>query len=193
MRSIIRLILRLLFLCIIIFLGFKIYRYHQEQQTFSLLLNKFQQELELVQKPGATLGEAIEGKAQRWSDLQLKSRDTVVQIFSQIADFDWLEPYRSPKQFQATGSGFFINQKGDILTNAHVIEQARAVSIQIPSLGKRRFDVIILGVSPERDLALLRLAPHEHKTVMETLGYIPMLQLGDSDTVHRADEIMALG
>jgi serine protease Do len=193
MRFIIKTVLRLILLALIAFMGFKLYRYHQEQELFSLLLGKFQQELDLVKKPTSSL-DAVEGQqAQRWCDLQTKARDTVVQIFSQITEFDWLEPYRTPKQFQATGSGFFINQKGDIITNAHVVDQARSVSIQIPSLGKRRFDVMVIGVSPERDLALLRLVPDEHKALMETLGYIPMLQLGDSDTVHRADEIMALG
>lgn len=130
-----------------------------------------------------------------WSDVQCGSKDTVVQIFSHGAQFNWLEPYKTPQQFQASGSGFFIRdqEKIKIITNAHVINEAKAVFIQVPSLGKRRFEVAVKGVSPERDLAILELLPHEEALIAQELGSLPYLSLGNSDTVHRAEEIMALG
>jgi len=128
-----------------------------------------------------------------WREVQRDLRDAVVQIFSEIADFNWLEPYKSPNQFQSTGSGFFINEAGDIITNAHVVDQAKGVSIQIPSFGKRRFDVTVYGVTPERDLALLKMDPKDVKEIKTALGKIPVLPIGDSDSVHRSEELMALG
>ncbi|MFA6065890.1 MAG: trypsin-like peptidase domain-containing protein [Candidatus Babeliaceae bacterium] len=128
-----------------------------------------------------------------WNDLQSHTKDTVVQIFAHISQFNWLEPYKSPNQGQVSGTGFFISEDGLIITNAHVINEARLITIQIPHTGKERFCATLVGVSPERDLALLRLAPGELEKLTSILGKIPTLSLGDSDSVHRSDEIMALG
>lgn len=128
-----------------------------------------------------------------WRPVQEKIRDTVVQIFSQVAEFDWLQPYRTPNQYGTRGSGFFINDQGYIITNAHVVDQALGVWIQVPSLGRRLIDVRIVSICPERDLALLCVTDEDLKYVMQQLGNIPYLQLGNSDTIYRADEVLALG
>ncbi len=130
---------------------------------------------------------------QPWRPIQEEVHDTVVQLFSQVAEIDMLQPYKTPAQYGVRGSGFIINEQGDIITNAHVVEQAIAVWIQIPSLGKRLIDVSIIGICPERDLALLRMSPEGLALLREHKGYIAYLTLGDSDTVHRADEVLALG
>ncbi|MGE0010265.1 MAG: S1C family serine protease [Candidatus Babeliales bacterium] len=130
---------------------------------------------------------------QPWSDLQATLKDSVVQIFSQIAEVNLLQPQKPRSQHQAYGSGFFINDEGEIITNAHVVDQAAAVWIQIPSLGKRQLDVDIIGVSPDRDMALLKLRPEGIALIKQVRGEIPYLQLGDSDRIHRADEILTLG
>lgn len=128
-----------------------------------------------------------------WRPIQEQVRDTVVQIFSQIAEYNWLEPYATPRQYAVRGSGFFIDDIGHIVTNAHVVHQAIALWIQVPSFGKRLFKVSIIGICPERDLALLKLTQEDVQYVQQMLGGIPYLMLGDSDTVMRADETLALG
>lgn len=128
-----------------------------------------------------------------WTLVQNNLKDSVIQIFSDIVAFNWLEPYKSPEQFKATGTGFFIDDQGSIITNAHVVDQAKLITIQIPSFGKRRFDVDIIGVAVDRDLALLKLKESDVKEIKDTLKKLSYLKLGDSDQVHRSDEIMALG
>lgn len=128
-----------------------------------------------------------------WRPIQEKVEDTVVQIFSQVTEFDLLQPYRTPQQYSAVGSGFFINDKGDLITNAHVVNQARSVWIQIPSLGRRIIDVEVIGMTPDRDLALLRVKPESLELITKALGKIPYLELDDSDSVYRSDEVLALG
>jgi len=128
-----------------------------------------------------------------WRPVQEQVRDTVVQIFSQIAEFDWLQPYRTPSQYTARGSGFFISDTGRIITNAHVVDQAIAVWIQIPSLGKRLIDVRIISICPDRDIALLQVSDEDLEYIRQHLGKVPFLPLGDSDTVYRSDEVLALG
>jgi len=131
--------------------------------------------------------------ADNWRSIQGKTRDTVVQIFAQSAELDLRQPYKTPMQYSSLGSGFFINDEGEIITNAHVVGNAVAIWIQIPSLGKRIFDVNVLGIAPERDLALLRISDDGRDAIREELGSIPYLTLGNSDLVRRADEVMALG
>lgn len=128
-----------------------------------------------------------------WRPIQEKVRDTVVQIFSQVAEFDWLQPYRTPVQYTGRGSGFFINEQGEIVTNAHVVDQALAVWIQIPSLGKKLIEAKIVGICPDRDIALLKVSEEDLKYIQQTLGRIPFLPLGDSDKAFRSDEVLVLG
>ena len=130
---------------------------------------------------------------QPWRPIQEEAHDAVVQIFAQIAEIDILQPYKTPQQSHACGSGFFINEQGDIITNAHVVDQAIGLWIQVPSLGRRPLDVYVVGICPQRDVALLRVAPKDLAIIRNELGMIPYLTLGDSDSVRRADEVLALG
>jgi serine protease Do len=137
--------------------------------------------------------ETIVSSSVLWRPVQDKVKDTVVQVYSLVAVTDLLQPYKTPAQGTVTGSGFFINDAGDVVTNAHVVAQAKAVWIQIPSFGKRIIDAEVVGISPDRDLALLRLKPESVDLIRGTLGAIPYLSQGDSDTVRRSDEVLALG
>jgi len=132
-------------------------------------------------------------KGEIWRPVQEQVKDTVVQVFAQIAELDMCQPYKTPSQYSAYGSAFFINEQGDLATNAHVVSQAQAVWIQIPSLGKHIIDVDVLGIAPERDLALLKVRPEGLDIIRKELGQIPFLPLGDSDHILRADEVLALG
>lgn len=127
-----------------------------------------------------------------WPVIQAKLQNSVVQVFSQIAAFNWLQPYATPSQGIGTGSGFFINDQGVLITNAHVVSQAKVITCQIPALGKEQFELEVIGISFDRDIALLRLKDFE--TVANLLGgTIPFLELGDSETVLRGEELMAIG
>jgi serine protease Do len=168
--------------------GFIFYKYQLlEQQVEEMKQSR------IVTQNKPTVIETPVAAAQIWRPIQEKVKDTVVQIFSQVAEIDLLQPYKTPAQGVACGSGFFINDQGDIITNAHVIDQARSVWIQIPSLGKRIIDVEVIGISPERDIALLRLMPESLALIKRELSKVPYLPLGDSDLVRRSDEVLALG
>ncbi|MEX0849832.1 MAG: trypsin-like peptidase domain-containing protein [Candidatus Dependentiae bacterium] len=142
---------------------------------------------------GKQIIEKIVAKSEVWRPIQQQVKDTVVQVFAQISETDLLQPYKTPAQYSSTGSAFFINEQGDLLTNAHVVDQAKSLWIQIPSLGKRIIQVEVVGVSPERDIALIRVIPEDIKVIRNALGRIPYLPLGDSDLVFRSDEVLALG
>jgi serine protease Do len=138
-------------------------------------------------------GTVVFERSKVWQHVQKLAQDTVVQIFVDTASFNWQEPYKTPKQRKSCGSGFFIDKQGLVVTNYHVIDEAAGIKIQIPSFGKEQFKVIVVGVSPDRDIALLKLSNAAFKIIKQKLGNIPYLTLGDSDQVFRAQEIMALG
>jgi len=128
-----------------------------------------------------------------WRHVQARAKDTVVQVFVQSASFNWLEPYKSPHQSKSYGSGFFIDEKGHFISNFHVIDAMVGIKIQIPTLGKERFDVDVVGVCPDRDIALLKLTSESYEKIKKALGKIPFLEFGPSDSVVRTQEILALG
>lgn len=187
-HSLLKTIIFFLLCLILIGLSYVVIKlYYNEQELRQLLLEQRET------KPVTPVVEKLVSAQQSWSALQGKVKDTVVQIFAQTAVPDLLQPFKTPGQYQGTGSGFFINTDGEIITNAHVVNQAKSVWIQIPSLGKRQIDVDIIGVSPDRDLALLRIKPDELESIKNDLNGIKFLPLGNSDLVHRAEEVMTLG
>lgn len=128
-----------------------------------------------------------------WLEVQQMVKDTVVQVFANISEFNWIEPYKTPEQGESSGSGFFINDDGDFITNYHVVAQAATVQIQIPSFGMERFDAKIVGVSPDRDIALVKLTDEARTKIRERITAIPYLELGNSDEILRSQEVLALG
>lgn len=185
----------ILSLLVSIFIWYKVFTELHETKAF--LNEKFSTEksLDAAKESNVMTASPDMTKRQFWSAIQQSLKDTVVQVFSQIAEFNWVEPYKSPSQNEAVGTAFFINDQGNLITNAHVIDQAKVVFIQIPSIGKRRFELDVIGVSPERDLALLKLKKPDLEAIKKELktDKIPYLKLGDSDTIYRADKLMALG
>lgn len=183
-------------LCVGVIIGL-LYHAYNEQRRQSFLLEKIKQELsthqESLQQQPESAQESLAIGSVDWGKVHNTVRNTVVQVVVHSALFNWLEPYKTPQQKMGCGSGFFIDESGLLITNAHVVDQFRAVYIQIPHFGKRRFDVEVIGVCPDRDLALLKVIPEDLAVIVKELGKLPILKFGDSDNVHRADEVMTLG
>lgn len=131
--------------------------------------------------------------SQLWEKLQKNLQNTVIQLIVTCNERNVLQPYKVPKQGQCCGSGFIINQDGEIITNAHVVNGAISIMAQMPAFGKHQFEVELVGIMPEKDVALLKFKAEDIEMIKNSLGKIPFLKLGDSDSVHRSQEILALG
>jgi serine protease Do len=81
------------------------------------------------------------------------------------------------------GSGFVIHRDGWVLTNAHVIEGADTVEIDLGE-GAKRLPARVVGLDSEADVALLKV------TAPRPLAFLP---LGDSDRVLVAQWVMVIG
>lgn len=108
----------------------------------------------------------------------------VVRIISQKIDFDWNTPFKLNSIRSAIGSGFFIDLKGHILTCSHVISKSKKAMVQIPSIGKDRFETEIVAHCPEFDMALLKIKEYKNTHY---------LKLGDSKKINFGEDSIAIG
>jgi S1-C subfamily serine protease len=84
----------------------------------------------------------------------------------------------------ATGSGFVIDKKGDILTNAHVVAGAQKVTVRLGASGSETAATVV-GVDNSNDLAVLHVDPS--KVTLHPL------RLGKSTGQQVGDPVMAIG
>jgi serine protease Do len=83
------------------------------------------------------------------------------------------------------GSGVIVKKEGNrvyVLTNNHVASEAAEISISLHD--EREFKGKLVGSDPRRDLAVV---------VFETREDVPVAKLGDSDTLHVGDLVLAVG
>jgi S1-C subfamily serine protease len=95
--------------------------------------------------------------------------------------------FRGRASHTSTGSGFLVDNHGDILTNYHVINGAArsgGVTVQFENAATRSATVV--AVDPKDDLAVLRVD-------MRQLPPIRPLALGDSTSVRVGDPTLAIG
>ena len=83
---------------------------------------------------------------------------------------------------QGAGSGFILGSDGMIVTNNHVVEGAKEVTVTLAD--KREYPATIVGRDPKTDIALLRIEAKEP---------LPAVALGDSDRLRVGDWVVAVG
>lgn len=87
------------------------------------------------------------------------------------------------EKFRALGSGVVINaQKGYVVTNNHVVDNASKITVQLSD--GRRFDAKVIGKDPRSDIALIQLKDATNLTA---------IKLADSDNLQVGDYTVAIG
>ena len=143
----------------------------------------------------ATLGEL----SRSLQDLSEKVSTSVVQIFvTGFAPPDEDDPRSAaqPVFERSSGSGVIVDPDGYIVTNAHVVENATRIEVELPFaatggepgrsiLGRRGRTVgaQIVSIDHETDLAVVKV---EAKA-------LPALTFGDSDTLRPGQLVLAFG
>ncbi len=130
---------------------------------------------------------------QVWRDVQAVAKDAIVHIFSTSRSTNWFNPYVVCGTSSCTGTGFFISEEGYIATCSHVVDQALSVYVTIPALGKQRLKAHVVGICPQHDVALLKLDAKALALICDTFEKVTYVQMGDSDTVQRGENILSLG
>ncbi|MGH9508747.1 MAG: Do family serine endopeptidase [Terriglobales bacterium] len=87
---------------------------------------------------------------------------------------------------RSLGSGVIVDPNGYILTNAHVVEGADRIRVQLPSdaPGDPPHDAKVIGFDRETDLAVIK---------VETKKPLQAAKLGNSDSMVVGDWVLAIG
>ena len=86
------------------------------------------------------------------------------------------------RQSSALGSGFIIDEKGIVVTNNHVIQDAEDIIIRVN--GDKEFKAKVIGSDPLSDIAILQLDTNEKFTPVK---------FGNSDNSRIGDWVIAIG
>lgn len=79
------------------------------------------------------------------------------------------------------GSGVIVHENGYVLTNNHVIQDADEITVMLHD-GRSEIATVV-GSDPESDLAILKI----------TLEDLPVITLGNSDSMLVGDVVLAIG
>ncbi|WIV18759.1 trypsin-like peptidase domain-containing protein [Paenibacillus polygoni] len=86
------------------------------------------------------------------------------------------------KSGNSLGSGFLYNKQGDILTNAHVVDGSKQVTVR--TLSQEEYEGTVIGISTDTDIAVVR---------VPDLEKLSPLSLAEEGRAEVGDEILALG
>jgi len=97
---------------------------------------------------------------------------------------DMFKEFGTPQERKssALGSGFIIDEKGIVVTNNHVIQDAEDIIVKVN--GDKEFKAKIVGSDPLSDIAVLQL---------ETNEKFKPVAFGDSDKARIGDWVIAIG
>ncbi len=108
-------------------------------------------------------------------------RDPFFQFFRGLPGFEGRLRGDPQQPFRGQGSGFIVSSDGVILTNAHVVREAREVTVKLAD--RREFAAKVLGSDPVTDVAVLRI---------DARG-LPTVRLGDPEQLEVGDPVLAIG
>jgi len=141
--------------------------------------------LRTVNSPGGKVeiteaagGEALEQEEQNNISVYHKNIGSVVNVTSKAVAFDFF--YGLVPQ-EGQGSGFIIDRDGHVLTNYHVIADARQVEVTLHN--RKKYRATVVGTDRSHDLAIVQIKAPD---------LAPMV-LGDSRNLQVGQKVYAIG
>jgi len=132
-------------------------------------------EVEITEAAG---GESLDAEEQNNILVYRKNIPSVVNVTSRTLTFDFF--YGQVPQ-EGQGSGFVIDKDGHILTNYHVIADARQVEVTLHN--RKKYKATVVGTDPAHDLAVIQIKAPD---------LVPAV-LGDSHGLQVGQKVYAIG
>jgi S1-C subfamily serine protease len=126
----------------------------------------------------AAPNESLDSEEQNNISVYKKNIPSVVNVTSRAMTFDFF--YGLVPQ-EGQGSGFVIDKEGHILTNYHVIADARQVEVTLHN--RKKYKAAVVGTDPPHDLAVIQIKAPE---------LVPAI-LGDSRNLQVGQKVYAIG
>ncbi len=133
-------------------------------------------QVEITEASGGN--EGLDSEEQNNILVYRKNIPSVVNVTSRAMAFDFF--YGMVPQ-EGQGSGFVIDKDGHILTNYHVIENARQVEVTMHN--RKKYKATIVGTDPAHDLAVIKITAPD---------LVPAV-LGDSRNLQVGQKVYAIG
>ncbi len=142
----------------------------------------------VVQAGPAVVGVTVEGLHKVTAEEQSQGglppgaeNDPFFQFFRGLPGMQQRGRQNPSTPFRGQGSGFIISSDGLILTNAHVVREAKEVLVKLSD--RREFSAKVLGADATTDIAVLRINAKN----------LPTVRLGDPKQVEVGDPVLAIG
>jgi serine protease Do len=113
------------------------------------------------------------------ADIVAQAKESVVTVTMQGVGTDGFSPFSMPTR--GVGSGIVISSDGLILTNNHVVEGARQLTITTED--GRDISATVIATDPDNDMAIIR---------ADATDLTPAT-LGDSSTIKVGETVLAIG
>jgi S1-C subfamily serine protease len=126
----------------------------------------------------ASGGEGLDSEEQNNISVYRKNIPSVVNVTSRAMSFDFF--YGMVPQ-EGQGSGFVIDREGHILTNYHVVADARQVEVTMHN--RKKYKATVVGTDPAHDLAVIQIKAPD---------LVPSV-LGDSRNLQVGQKVYAIG
>src|SRR5271155_543064 len=133
------------------------------------------QRVEITEAAGS---ESLDAEEQNNISVYRKNIGSVVNITSRVMTFDFF--YGLVPQ-EGQGSGFVIDKEGHVLTNYHVIAEARQVEVTLHN--RKKYKATIVGVDKSHDLAIVQIKAPD----------LQPMTLGDSANLQVGQKVYAIG
>jgi S1-C subfamily serine protease len=117
--------------------------------------------------------------------------NSVVQITSNIPTGapNALNPQSS--NATALGSGYVYDKQGHLITNSHVVGDAKIVDVTFPD--GNRFTAKVVGSDIYSDIAVLQISQNSTQQQQQILSSIKPLVIGNSSNLEVGDRVIAIG
>ena len=113
--------------------------------------------------------------------VHIKSKYLEDEIYRYYDPFFGNRYFNNPREKVASGSGVIISENGYIITNMHVINDAKEIEVVLND--KRTYSAEILGTDPNSDLALLKINGKK----------LPYLKFANSNDLKIGQWVLAVG
>lgn len=133
-----------------------------------------------VPRPVTARGDLAEDEEATVKLFQEASKSVVFITTSQVGRDFFFNVLEIPR---GSGSGFVWDEQGHVVTNYHVVSGASRVKVTLPD--QSTWSAEVIGESPERDLAVLKVAA--------PAGRLPPLLVGKSGDLQVGRKVFAIG
>jgi S1-C subfamily serine protease len=133
----------------------------------------------LWSQPETARSAGLSSDEQNNIDIYKAAHLATVNITSIVYQENWFMQVFPAK---GTGSGFIVNENGQILTNNHVVNGSQSLTVTLSD--HKQYKAKIIWTDPRNDISMIQI---------EAKRRLPFLRLGDSEGLQVGQKVLAIG